>query len=98
MIQLCLDNAINGANVHTLRIVKMAFALNASVEVNLENYVAFGNGLGRANRFTSTASGTTFGIDITGLMLKGDGKIPLFAVNRENGEKIENRGNKVNTG
>jgi hypothetical protein len=50
---LCLNNAINGANIHTLVGVEMTFALNAFVSVDFENYITFENGLGGTYRFAS---------------------------------------------
>ena len=55
MSQLCLNNAINGANIHTLAGVEVAFAFNAFISIDLEDYVAFINGLGGANWFASSA-------------------------------------------
>jgi len=55
MKQLCLNNAINRANIHTLTLVKVTFALNALIDVDFENYIAFENGFSGANRFTCSA-------------------------------------------
>jgi hypothetical protein len=55
MNQLCLNNAINRANIHALVSVEMTFAFNAFVGVDLENHIAFENSFSGANRFTSSA-------------------------------------------
>ena len=52
LIRLCLNNAINWANVHTLVIVEVAFALHTFLGINFENYITFKYGLSGANRFT----------------------------------------------
>jgi hypothetical protein len=52
---LCLNNAINRANFHTLALVEVTFALNAFFGVDFENHIAFVNRFSGANRFTGSA-------------------------------------------
>jgi len=54
MIQLSLNNAINRANVYTLAGVEIAITLNAFISIDLKDHIAFKNGLGGANWFTSS--------------------------------------------
>ena len=55
MGQLCLNNAINGANIHTLAGVEITITLNAFIGIDFENYIAFKNGFGGANGFAGSA-------------------------------------------
>lgn len=55
MKQLCLNNAINGANIDALLRVIVTFALNAFVRVDFKKNVAFKDSLGRANGLTGSA-------------------------------------------
>jgi hypothetical protein len=55
MGDLCLNNAVNGTNIHTLIIVEVTFALNTFFSVDFENHVTFEYGLSGAHGFTGCA-------------------------------------------
>jgi hypothetical protein len=55
MKRLCLNNAINGANIHTLVFVEVTFAFNTFISVNFENHIAFKDSFCGAYWFTSGA-------------------------------------------
>jgi hypothetical protein len=52
---LCLNNAINRANIYTLWLVEVTFTLNALVGIDLEKNIAFENSLGGANGLACSA-------------------------------------------